>query len=814
MKEKQTTPKISVIIPIYNVEKYLHQCLNSVMNQTLKDIEIICIEDCSTDNSAKILKEYARKDSRIVPIFHEKNRGCVVTRRDGVRKSKGEYILFLDGDDFLAGTACEKLYKKIKEKKVDILHFGSTVVAGEDIDEYSSNAVQQHLVPYYEEIKANHSGDITNACYKEKKFAFTLWNKLINGDVVRHAFKYCMDEWLNLGDDAYVFFLISFFANSYFGIPENYHFYNFGAGMTGAPKSTTDYQFAQKNKRGLIIKDLGNFCKSMDPANRVEDALDALETLFIQDVNSNLFYWGDTADKSIAFKDELSSYNTAKVVAEFYYSFQYLPWDKQRCFLRDLLPQKIFTNRTEKVKTLGLMYHRMNNGGVERVLSILLQSWVDAGYKIVLFTDEVPNPQDYDYPSEVVRIALPKVDTNDKDTIKDRVEYLQSMLDKYSVDLMLYHAWIAPSIFIDMIAVKSLGIPFVVNNHGYLYYDLKSMYAYASHHNLMLTQWYRFFDGIVVLSEVDYQWLKIKHNKVYKILNPLTFNIKNIATADLKKNYDLLWVGRISPEKKLPSALNILKSVIDKGYDTKLHVVGEAYDNNYHNVILDEIKRLDLQEHVVLHGFHSDTSKFYKKAGILLMTSDFEGFSMVIAESKAYGIPTVLYDLPNLEFVRDGRGMIVVPQNNIQMAADAIIKLLKDDKLRESYGKEARTSIEDMYSVDVAQKWQDIFDDVIANKDKENEKSNGALSTAIDLLTDFVDMGIESRLRDLEYWINMKTQPASAPAPVPAPTPAPIIIQEDYKEKVLDMYKNGEIGLRYIRKYFRAWLKHKFKRKK
>ena len=127
--------KISVIIPIYNVEKYLHQCLNSVINQTLKDIEIVCVEDCSTDDSAKILKEYARKDSRIVPIFHEKNRGCVVTRRDGVRKSTGEYILFLDSDDFLAGNACEKLYKKIKEKKVDILHFGSTVVANGEVDE-------------------------------------------------------------------------------------------------------------------------------------------------------------------------------------------------------------------------------------------------------------------------------------------------------------------------------------------------------------------------------------------------------------------------------------------------------------------------------------------------------------------------------------------------------------------------------------------------------------------------------------------------------------------------------------------------------
>lgn len=798
--------KISVIIPIYNVERYLRQCLDSVVNQSLKDIEIVCVEDCSTDNSRSILKEYQSRDSRIVTVFHEKNSGCVVTRRDGVRKSTGEYILFLDGDDFLAGNACQNLYKKIKEKNVDILHFGSTVVANNNVDKTTCDWVQQYIVPCFEDITASYSGEITSVCYKDHKFAFTLWNKLLKGDVVRHAFTYCMDEWLNLGDDSYVFFLISFFSNSYSGISENYHYYNFGAGMTGAPTNTTDYQFAQKNKRGILIRKLKEFCDVMDPAGRLEDAVDALETSFIQDVNSNLLYWGNIADKNKAIKDELTLYDSAKVISEFYYSFYFLPWDKQRSFLRDLLPKKIFVNRAEKIKTLGVMYHRMNNGGVERVLSSLLKSWVNEGYKVVLFTDEVPNAKDYEYPSEIVRVILPKMDVANKETIRERATYLRAMLDKYSVDMMVYHAWIAHSIFVDMLTVKSLGIPFVVNNHGYLYYDLKSMFAYAAHHNLLLTEWYRFFDGIVVLSEVDYQWLKIKHNNVYKILNPLTFDIKDIAPADIKNNRELLWVGRISGEKKLPEALNILKFILDKGYETKLHVVGESDIADYFKVILDEVKRLGLEEHVVFHGFHADTSAFYKKAGVLLMTSDFEGFSMVIAESKTYGIPTVLYDLPNLEFVRDGRGMITVPQNNAQTAAEQIIKLLSDDELRVSYGKEARASIEDMYSVDVPKKWVDIFNDVVAKKDEESENT-GVLPTAVDMLNDFIDMGIESRLRDLQYWINKSN---AEPAPV---LPA-ITEPEDSKEKVLEMYQNGEIGFSYIRKYYRAWLKYKFKRKK
>lgn len=790
--------KISVIIPVYNVGKYLRHCLDSVINQSLKDIEIVCVEDCSTDNSAEILREYAEKDSRIKCIFHEKNKGCVITRKDGVENTTGEYILFLDSDDFLAGNACQKLYKAIKEKDVDILQFGSTVVPTDGVDEISVNGVQQILTPHCEHISATYTGEITNACYYDRKFGFTLWNKLLNGDITRHAFTYCMEEWLNLGDDSYVFFMISFFAKSFCGIPDKYHFYRFGAGMTGGIKNVTDYQFAQKNKRGLFIRKLKDFCARFDPANRVEPALDMLERIFIQDINSNMMFYGDIADKSAVLREELTLYTKSKVISELFYSFQFMSWDKQRHFLNTLDPQKLFSNKTEAVKTLGVFYYRINNGGVERVLSILLDEWLKAGYKVILFTDEVPCSQDYDYPDEVIRVILPKMDSMDKKTIEDRAEYLQYAMKQYSVDMMIYHAWASHTLLTDMFAVKSLDIPFVVNNHGYLYFDLGCMYVNEAHHNLLIPTICKFYDANLVLSEVDYQWLKLKYNHIYKILNPLTFDLKNVQSADISKSKELLWVGRISKEKNLIGALNILKCILDKGYETKLNVVGEAYAPEYHKVIVDEINRLNLQEHVVLHGFNADVTPFYKKAGVLLMTSEYEGFSMVIAESKAYGVPTVMYDLPNLEFVRDGRGLITVPQNNTQMAAEAIIKLLEDDAMRVSLGKEARQSILDMYSMDIGERWKNIIDDVIATKDAERENKS-ALSTAVDMLTDFVDRGMEERKLDLQYWINK----ANEQAPY-VPT------AEDSKEKVLEMYRNGDIGFKYIGKYFRAWLKHKF----
>ena len=123
---KQEKPKVSIIIPIYNHEKYLRECLDSVINQTMNDIEIICVNDGSTDGSLDILKEYANNDNRL-KIVDKKNTGLGPSRNVGLDYISGEYVMFLDSDDMLRNNACEVAYGKIKESNSDILSFGWNV---------------------------------------------------------------------------------------------------------------------------------------------------------------------------------------------------------------------------------------------------------------------------------------------------------------------------------------------------------------------------------------------------------------------------------------------------------------------------------------------------------------------------------------------------------------------------------------------------------------------------------------------------------------------------------------------------------------
>ncbi|MBE6398611.1 MAG: glycosyltransferase [Lentisphaerae bacterium] len=120
--------KISVIIPVYNVEKYLSACLDSFLNQPLKDIEIICIDDCSTDNSAQILREYASRDERIKNIFLTQNGGVSHARNIAIERANGKYTYFADADDLTIPEAMEKLYDTAEKNDTDQVVFLTDVL--------------------------------------------------------------------------------------------------------------------------------------------------------------------------------------------------------------------------------------------------------------------------------------------------------------------------------------------------------------------------------------------------------------------------------------------------------------------------------------------------------------------------------------------------------------------------------------------------------------------------------------------------------------------------------------------------------------
>ena len=142
-----SAPKVSVIIPVYNVEQYLGECLDSILGQTLKDIEVLCVDDGSTDNSTKILSDYAAKDAR-VKLFASPHAGAFRAREVGVKAATGTYIYFMDADDLLASAAFERLCATCERENLDQIIFASSVFCEDDVST-ALRAWAGRMVRYY-----------------------------------------------------------------------------------------------------------------------------------------------------------------------------------------------------------------------------------------------------------------------------------------------------------------------------------------------------------------------------------------------------------------------------------------------------------------------------------------------------------------------------------------------------------------------------------------------------------------------------------------------------------------------------------------
>ena len=112
--------KVSIVAAVYNLEKYLPRCLDALVNQTLQEIEILCVDDGSTDSAPQIIDEYAKKYPEKVKAFHKENGGEFTTRNYGLERATGEYVTFVDTDDWVESDWAEKLYNAAKENDADL----------------------------------------------------------------------------------------------------------------------------------------------------------------------------------------------------------------------------------------------------------------------------------------------------------------------------------------------------------------------------------------------------------------------------------------------------------------------------------------------------------------------------------------------------------------------------------------------------------------------------------------------------------------------------------------------------------------------
>ncbi len=176
MKEKPVKPLISVIVPVYNAESYLRNCIESILEQDFNDFELILINDGSKDDSGSICDEMALKDQRI-RVFHKKNDGVGSARNDGIRHSIGTYLCFVDSDDWLDENALKTCINALNHESYDLIQFGCTRLNNE-------NKVISERIPFSKKVKINSSSKAELISFFEAGNGFSVWGKIIKKSVI------------------------------------------------------------------------------------------------------------------------------------------------------------------------------------------------------------------------------------------------------------------------------------------------------------------------------------------------------------------------------------------------------------------------------------------------------------------------------------------------------------------------------------------------------------------------------------------------------------------------------------------------------
>lgn len=698
--------KFSIIITGFNQAKTIISAVESAINQHYDNVEVIYVDDASTDNSVQLLIE--RFGNKLKIIQHDTNQGPLISRLDGIDNSSGDYILFLDGDDKLYLNACSTLYHTISTSKfdLDIIGFGTEIIYTAEVDPNIKKGSETLLSTPCLGLKTGN--ELSYSTFIDKEISHVVWNKCYSSSLSRQLTYTVERDRLMLNEDFYFTFVSCSLCNNYFGIPNKLYKYSFGQGISTSARLTFPaYQRALTAYKANIY--CTEFAKSRGLYN---EYYPAIERNRIDGLLSTYIKLSRLPEKDKQFASEMmfSTYTEKYVVstlAEYY-------WWNSFSVAEQLNVDRLFPVNRNSIKTLAIYYHRLYNGGVERVISLLSYILSSIGYNIIVITDEQPNENDFPLADGTKRVVLSGKVPSNGENYAERFDKFTSCINENNIDAVIYNAWISPNLFWDMCAIKSTGAAFIIHCHNIFICGLDCGWLGVQHMHAA----FRHADSICVLTESDrLYWQHINPN-IYLIQNPFTLPYHEyIPNKDIRSN--ILWLARFAPEKNPMDAIYIAKQVVDFLPNATLYMVGDIPDNE-RSQYLQLIKSLGIEKNIVLAGYTLDVQKYYQLADVMLITSNYEGFPMTIAESFANNLPIVSYELPYLTLYKNHDAVIQVPWKDTEAAANKIIELFNDSERLEQMRIAAGKTFHDHNNYNYRDTWREILNNTLNHKEQNS----------------------------------------------------------------------------------------------
>ena len=689
MKMKNTFPLVSIVIPVYNGSNYMRDAIDSALAQNYENIEIVVVNDGSDDDGKT--EEIALSYGDRIRYFYKENGGTASALNYAIEKMRGEYFSWLSHDD---------MYTPDKvSKQVDVLQqYDGRAIAFSDYYTFShpgpavSHSISNNAVNSIRCLLAVDTKNTLNGC--------TLL-------IPKSAF------------DEYGYF------DTELKVTQDYdRWFCFSKHVP----------FVHINEPLIISRQHEDQDSRKKPDLATEES-DALKSRLISELTDNelhLFFEGSisaviseywiyknagylkTSIKLLAYicrqggaADTLNSLTSVLNQSLFNFSDEkdvLFYWNSSIYPLLDKF------STTEKRKKRLLIYSNVwTRGGIQRVLATILNAIYEK-YEIILVYTDLLEPDGFDLNDNIIQVLI----KDNNDSISYRLTALSYILN---VDLFIGNPNFVEGLLDVYRLLHELQIKSIACNHGdyFLPFIFSWLYPVISKRQHA----YQYADAVTWLTTFTANiYAQSMKNAAY-MPNPNTFDKR--AEKTLTTDKIILCVGRFSDSlKRVDRMLKVFSLVLKEQPDAKLVLVGD-YDFSMH---IPEDSPETIQQLLDGYNFPAESIRFvgeqsnielyYKKASLLLLTSESEGFCLVLNEAGVFGLPSALFRIPGLEdLITDGENGFIVEQDDFNSMASKIIKLLANPKLCHEMGKKAQIMAERFNKKLICQRWENLIDIVL-----------------------------------------------------------------------------------------------------
>lgn len=673
--EATKKPLVSIVVPVFNDEEYIGRALDTALNQSLKNIEIICVDDQSTDGTVHIIEKYVKKDNRVKLIQQKENSSAFQARYTGIKAAQAEYILFLDGDDELHRDTAKLSHIQAVKSKSDIVGFGSKILRK---DGSISRDYESLVQPTHKKLLG--SNIVARLFEPNKPAQGQMWRYLFTKELLLKAYSYFPEnQKLYRINDLPVVFMSASLAKKYTSIKNRLYIYHFYAGRSGGADFDLDkFKFYTQGIDSINL--LRTALESGDFSKATKDSyfnarLSVIYNVLQQIKNSLPAKYHDDAIKFLLTKialDELV-FSMANFIPEALDA------------IRSHLPLKTAENTS---KNIGLFTNNLHTGGIQAVVMSQAKYLRDAGFNVTILLlrdDDIS----FEIPDRV------NVELVAYGPVYARLVSFKSILEHRKIDTIINHNVLYNFVwpFYNLIA-KDLNIKV----HAWLHsFPLRPM-TEGSANGKFLNDNLNLIDDLIVLSKADVSYYKsLGHKNVYYMPNPpspllIENNGKTQPKSAPTKHLNVVWVGRLQQATKgVFSLIDIAMELKKITSNFTLTLIGPDSNDLKAVQVRDRLKSKQLESNVKVVGpkHGKELIDELKKADLYLNTSVIEGYLLTLVEAQTYGLPVVMYELPWLTTVENNNGVIQTPQKNPAIAAQEIYRLFTDHKLYEAMSKEA-----------------------------------------------------------------------------------------------------------------------------